>query len=71
MAIVGAAAAIRVMALYPGKNKYTGPGYSAKACLMVAGNITTSVNKGGLAEWSTYLDVSGSAEGTVILPLIR
>ena len=34
------------MTLNPVEIKYTGPAYSAKACFMVAGNITTKVNKG-------------------------
>ena len=29
-----------------GGNHYTGPTFSTKACFMVAGNITTNVNKG-------------------------
>ena len=33
------------MALNPGANQYTGPACSAKACFMMARNITTSVNK--------------------------
>ena len=32
--------------LIPGANQCIGQAFSAKACLMVAGNITTSVNKG-------------------------
>ena len=34
------------MALNLGANQYTGPAYTAKACFMVAGDITTSVNNG-------------------------
>ena len=34
------------MALNLGANQYTGPTFSAKACFIVAGDITTSVNKG-------------------------
>ena len=45
-AIVGRMAAAWAMALNPGANQYTGPEFSAKACFMVADNITTSVNKG-------------------------
>ena len=59
LAIVGRTAAVWAMALYPGPNQYTGPTFSAKACFMVAGDITTSVNKGRQAGWaneqSTYL----------------
>ena len=36
----------QAMALNPWSNQYTGPGFRAKACFMVAGDITTSVNKG-------------------------
>ena len=59
-AIVGRPAAPWAMALNPGANEYTGPSLSAKACCMVAGDITTSVNKGQANERSTYLDVYGS-----------
>ena len=45
--IVGGQAIAWAMALNPGANQYTGPAFSAKACFMVAGNITTGVNKGG------------------------
>ena len=45
-AIVGGPAAIQAMALNLGANQNTGPTFSDKACFMVAGNITTSVNKG-------------------------
>ena len=34
------------MALNQGPDQYTGPVFSAKACFMVAGDITTNVNKG-------------------------
>ena len=34
------------MALNPGANQYTGHAFSTKACFMVAGDRTTSVNKG-------------------------
>ena len=60
LAIDGGLAAAWAMALNPGENQYTGPAFSTKACFMVAGNITTSVNKGrqaGPMEQSTYLDV--------------
>ena len=46
LAIVGGPATAWAMALNLGANQYTGPTFSAKACFMVAGNITTSVNKG-------------------------
>ena len=46
MAIVGGLAAAWAMALNPGANQYTGPTFSAKACFMMAGNKTTTVNKG-------------------------
>ena len=49
LAIVGRPAAILAMALNPGTNQYTGHIHSAKACCMVAVNITTRVNKGGQA----------------------
>ena len=49
------------MALKLGANQYTGLAYSAKACSMVACNMTTKVNIGTQAgqanECSTYLDV--------------
>ena len=49
------------MVLTQGANQYIGPSYSVKACYVVAGDITTSVNKGRQAGWvneqSTYLDV--------------
>ena len=48
-AIVGWQATAWAMALNPGANQYTGPAFSAKACFMVDGNITTSVNK---ARWA-------------------
>ena len=44
--IVGGPAVGWAMALNPGANQYTGPTFSAKACFIVAGDITTSVNKG-------------------------
>ena len=47
LAIVARQDAIQAMALNPGANQYTGPAFSAKACFMVAGDITTSVKKGG------------------------
>ena len=34
------------MVLNAGANQYSGPTYSAKACFMAVGNITTTVNKG-------------------------
>ena len=37
------------MALNPGPDQYTGPAFSAKACFMVAGDITNTVNKGNWA----------------------
>ena len=46
LAIVGRLATALAMALNLGANQYTGPAFSAKACFMVVGNITTSVNKG-------------------------
>ena len=45
-AIVGGPATAWAMALNPRANQYTGPAFSSKACFMVAGDITTSVNKG-------------------------
>ena len=51
-AIVGGPASAWAMALNPGANQYTGPAFSTKACFLVAGDITTSVN-----EQSIYLDV--------------
>ena len=46
MAIVGGpAAAAWAMALNPGTNQYTGLAFSTKACFMVAGDVTTRVNK--------------------------
>ena len=45
-AIVGGPAAAWAVALNLGANQYTGPTFSSKACYMVAGKITTSVNKG-------------------------
>ena len=45
-AIVGSPATVRAMALKSGANQYTGPAISAKACFMVAGNITTIFNRG-------------------------
>ena len=64
-AIVGGPASAWAMALNPGANQYTGPAFSTKACFLVAGDITTSVNKGRQAgdittsvnEQSIYLDV--------------
>ena len=41
--------AVWSVALNPGANQYTGPVFSAKACFMVAGDITTSINK---ARWT-------------------
>ena len=49
-AIVGRPAAAWAMVLNPGVNQYTGPIFSAKSCFVVAGNITTCVNKGRQAE---------------------
>ena len=46
LAIVGSPTSDWAMALNPGANQYTGPAFSIKACFMVAGAITTSVNKG-------------------------
>ena len=34
------------MAPNPGANQYTGPANSTKVCLIAAGDITTTVNKG-------------------------
>ena len=45
-AIVGGSAAACAMALNPGAYQYTGPTFRHKACFMVAGYITTRVNKG-------------------------
>ena len=45
-AIVGGPSAVWEMALNAGENQYTDPAFSAKACFMVSGNITTNVNKG-------------------------
>ena len=55
LAIVGRPAAILAMALNPGTNQYTGHIHSAKACCMVAVNITTRVNKGGQARQMSCL----------------
>ena len=44
--IVGMPAAAWATALNLRANQYTGPKFSTKACFMVAGDITTSVNKG-------------------------
>ena len=46
LAIVGGPPTTWAMALNPGANQYTGPTFSAKACFMEAGNVTSSVNKG-------------------------
>ena len=46
LAIAGRPATIQAMAMNLGANQYTSPKFGAKACFMVAGNITTSVNKG-------------------------
>ena len=45
-AVVGGLAAAWAMVLNPGAKQCTGPTLSTKACFMVAGDITTSVNKG-------------------------
>ena len=45
LAIVGRQADAWAMALNPGANQYTGTALSAIAGFMVAGDITTSVNK--------------------------
>ena len=45
-AIVGGPVSPWAMALNMGVNQCTGPAFSTKACFMVAGDITTSVNKG-------------------------
>ena len=49
MALVGGSVAVGAMALNLGANQYTGPAFSAKACFMVAGDITNTVNKGNWA----------------------
>ena len=53
----------QAMALNLGTNQYTGPAFSAKACFMVAGNITTSVNKGRQAGPMTSLLIEMSMGG--------
>ena len=55
MAIVGRPAASWAMGLDLGTNQYTGPAFSTKAYFMVAGDITTSVNKGRYARPITGL----------------
>ena len=40
------ASCLWAMALKPAANQYTGPAFSTKACFMVVGDITASVNKG-------------------------
>ena len=52
LAIVGGLAAAWPIALNPRAKQYTYPTFSAKACFMVAVDITTSVNKGRQAGWA-------------------
>ena len=44
--IVGGPNAAWAMALNTGANQFTDPTFSAKACFIVAGDLTTIVNKG-------------------------